>query len=148
MTPESRETVASDGIPSASVIAVGGTRQNHSEEGLRLLLLEDDDALRQMLDWEFAEFGYRVHSVASCREARAVGAGGAFDLALFDVGLPDGDGAALAAELMHLNASLKVILCSGRPGTLNPERVPPGVIACLTKPVSVDRINALFRAAL
>lgn len=110
-----------------------------------LLLLEDDEALRQMLVWELSELGYRVYPVGSCDEARTAIAARAFDLALMDVGLPDGDGAELAAELIETHSDLRIVLCSGRPGALAPERVPPGVLACLTKPVSIHRLDRLFR---
>jgi DNA-binding response OmpR family regulator len=110
-----------------------------------LLLLEDDEALRRMLVWELSELGYRVYPAGSCDEARAAIAARAFDLALMDVGLPDGDGAELAAELIETHSDLRIVLCSGRPGALAPERAPPGVLACLTKPVSVHRLDRLFR---
>lgn len=115
------------------------------ESRRNLLLLEDDDALRQMLVWELTELGYCVHPVGSCKEARAAIAAYGFDLALMDVGLPDGDGAELAAELIKINSGLRIVLSSGRPGALAPHRVPSGVVACLTKPISVHRLDTLFR---
>jgi DNA-binding response OmpR family regulator len=110
-----------------------------------LLLVEDDDALRQMLAWELSELGYRVYPVSGCREARGALAARDFDLALMDVGLPDGDGAELAVELIETNPALRIVLCSGRPGTMCSEHAPPEVIACLTKPVCVRRLDGLFR---
>lgn len=123
----------------------GGFGSSAQERSLSLLLLEDDEALRQMLLWELSDLGYRVHPTASCVEARAANAAGDFDLALMDVGLPDGDGAALAAELIGACPKLKVVLCSGRPDNLARERIPSAVIACLSKPVCVRRLDALFR---
>ena len=118
------------------------------EPGLRLLLLEDDEALRQMLVWELSELGYRVHPTGSCGEARAAIDACNFDLALMDVGLPDGDGAELAVELIGANPGLRIVLCSGRPGALARGRVPSEVIACLNKPVSVGRLDVVFRRVL
>jgi DNA-binding response OmpR family regulator len=111
-----------------------------------LLLVEDDDALRQMLAWELAELGYLVHPAGDCREARDAVAERAFDVALLDVGLPDGDGAELAAELIQRSPELRVVLCSGRPGNLSPDRIPAEVIAGLTKPISVAELDDLFRS--
>jgi DNA-binding response OmpR family regulator len=113
-----------------------------------LLLLEDDHALCQMLDWELSELGYRVHPAGSCREARAVAQALPIDLALMDVGLPDGDGAELAGELIEARPAMQIVLCSGRPDSVAPALVPTEVIACLTKPVCVGRLDELFRAAL
>lgn len=146
MKPESGGLVSRGRDSEAAELRGAGTRQAPSEVGMRLLLLEDDEALRQMLAWELAELGYHVHLVGSCGEARAAVAAHAFDLALFDVGLPDGDGTALAAELTESDPNLGIILCSGKPRALDQEPVPQEVIACLTKPVSVHRLDALFRS--
>ncbi len=146
MRPESEDLVSRGRDSEASEMTRAGTRHAPSEEGMHLLLLEDDEALRQMLAWELSELGYRVHPVGSCGEARAAVAARAFDLALFDVGLPDGDGAELAAELTESDPNLGIVLCSGRPGVLNREPVPREVIACVTKPVSVHRLDVLFRS--
>ena len=131
-----------------SGMAGDGTGSPALERSLSLLLLEDDAALRQMLEWELSDLGYRVYPVGCCEEARVALASGVFDLALMDVGLPDGDGAELAAELIRTSPELKVVLCSGRPGNLARGRVRSEVIACLTKPISVGRLDALFRHAV
>jgi DNA-binding response OmpR family regulator len=110
------------------------------------LLVEDDEALRQMLVWELTDLGYAVHPVGSCSEAREAAVGRDIDLALLDVGLPDGDGAELAAELNKLYSDLRIVLCSGRPSNLACEKATAGVIACVTKPISVHRLDALFRS--
>lgn len=110
----------------------------------RLLVLEDDDALRRMLAWELAELGYEVESAGRCREARAVLAGGGFGVALLDVGLPDGDGILLAGEFAADYPDLHILLCSGRHGAFARRTIPSAVLACLTKPLSVHRLDGLL----
>lgn len=133
------------GVPQ---VTGGGTGAPAQERGLSVLLLEDDASLRQMLVWELSDLGYLVHPVGSCDEARSALAARNFDLALMDVGLPDGDGAELAGEITGTYPELRIFLCSGRPGTFTPERVPSEVSACLIKPVSVGRLDALFLSAV
>jgi len=113
-----------------------------------LLLLEDDDALRQMLRWELAELGYGVTAVGSCHEARSAATIGDFDLALFDIGLPDGNGAELASELFKQRPDMRIVLCSGQPSQPVSEHLPSSVIACLAKPVSIRDLDSLFRRQL
>ena len=129
-------------------MTVEGTASPAEEHCLSVLLLEDDAALRQMLVWELSDLGYLVHPVGCCGEARAAIDTRDFDLALVDVGLPDGDGVELAAELIVANPKLRIVLCSGRPGSLARARVPSEVVDCLTKPVSIGRLDALFRRSV
>lgn len=112
----------------------------------RLLLVEDDSALRQMLTWDLAELGYRVHAVSTCHEARSASAANRFDLAVVDVGLPDGDGLSLASELAGMLPGLRVLICSGGHGQSVPDSLSGAVLACLTKPVPVERLHRLFQA--
>ena len=116
-----------------------------AEPGPFLLLLEDDEALRQMLAWELDELGYRVFAVGDCRAAREAVAARNFDLALFDIELPDGDGAELAGELTEQSSAPRIVLCSGRPGNPIPERLDSRILAFVSKPVSIQRLDELFR---
>ncbi len=111
-----------------------------------LLLLEDDEALRQMLEWELTELGYGVLAVGTCREARAALRRRDIELGLFDIGLPDGDGAALAAELVRDNPKLRIVLVTGRPEAPAAKCLGTQILACLTKPVSLRLVDELLRA--
>jgi DNA-binding response OmpR family regulator len=117
----------------------------HGECCASVLVLEDDEALREMLDWELSELGYRVVAVGSCDEARTAAVARDFDLALFDIGLPDGDGADLAVELVRQRPEMRIVLCTGEPERLCRRGLPSEVITCLTKPVSIRRLQAAFR---
>lgn len=134
--------------PASNTAALAGMTQDDScvtDPAISLLLLEDDEALRQMLVWELSELGYQVHAVGSCRAARAAVALQGFDLALFDIGLPDGDGAELAREMATRRSAPWIVLCSGKSGNPSSRPLPSKVLACLTKPVSICRLDALFR---
>jgi DNA-binding response OmpR family regulator len=70
----------------------------------RILLVEDDPSLLQTMTERLQKEGHRVQPVKSCAEAMAQ-ISEKFDLAVLDVGLPDGDGFSLAAKLKkHLSA--------------------------------------------
>jgi DNA-binding response OmpR family regulator len=118
------------------------------ERGTALLIVEDDQALRQMLAWELSDLGYRVCATGSCREARSAAAETGFRLAVLDIDLPDGDGRRLAAELVRKSAGLRVVLVSGRHGANRRGPRSPAVVARLTKPVSAWRLDAILRSYL
>lgn len=65
----------------------------------RLLLLEDDLSLGAALQEGLEAKGYQVEWAKSCSEARKLAAAAPFELAVLDVGLPDGSGFDLAGEL-------------------------------------------------
>ena len=145
-TSETQAPPAQDPI-CAERTEVGLDDSGRADSGPSLLLLEDDEALRQMLDWELAELGYQVLSVNSCHAARNAAAAHDFDLALFDIGLPDGDGAELAGELVDNEPAPRIVLCSGRSENQISESLAAKVLAFIVKPVSIQRLDLLFRSA-
>lgn len=65
----------------------------------KILLVEDDSSLGATLHERLIKEGYDVHWTTSRKEALAAGRERVFDLYIFDVGLPDGDGFELAREI-------------------------------------------------
>ena len=61
-------------------------------DGPRILIAEDDDATRALLTAFFDKKGFRVEAVANGRLALERIVAGAFDVALFDVMMPEMDG--------------------------------------------------------
>ena len=64
---------------------------------MKILLAEDDAALRGALEELLARDGYEVIKASSVRTAQAE-MNSDFDLAILDVGLPDGDGVSLCRQ--------------------------------------------------
>ena len=115
----------------------------------RLLIVEDDRHLRQMLSWDLEDLGYEVSAAQSCDEALALARTQAFDLALIDYNLPDGDGVALMEALHGERPDLQVLLCSGVPTPDNVARaIRKGAYAFVAKPVQAERLHRAFEAAL
>jgi two-component system, OmpR family, phosphate regulon response regulator PhoB len=65
----------------------------------RILLVEDDQSLGATLKERLSKEGYEVVWAGSKAESLKAAEAGAFDLYIFDVGLPDGNGFELAREL-------------------------------------------------
>ncbi len=64
-----------------------------------ILVVEDDKALVGILSQRFTDEGYSVQTANSISQAKAALSKKSYDLALIDVGLPDGDGFSIAQEI-------------------------------------------------
>lgn len=115
----------------------------------RLLIVEDDRRLRQMLSWELEDLGYEVALAEGCAAALELARSRPFDLALIDYNLPDGDGIGLMESLRERQPGLRALLCSGVPTPENVARaIRKGAYAFIAKPVRADRLHRTFEAAL
>lgn len=84
-----------------------------------VLVVDDEASLRRLFERLLKRAGFGVHTLASAGEALALDP---LDLAryhavIIDVGLPDLDGADLAARLRERAPGVRLILTSGRPLT-------------------------------
>ncbi len=117
----------------------------------RLLLVEDDDAVRSSVCQLLAHLGYRVTACASSAEAisRVEIDRQSFELLVSDVILPGLDGKALADRLRETLPSLKVLFCSGYTADIIAQS---GVIDSrfpfLAKPYTINELNAKIRSVL
>ena len=119
---------------------------------LGVLLVEDDRELRATLRDALQVEGYRVVASARLADARAVIATAladrGLDIVLLDLGLPDGDGEALLADLRRAH-STPVIVISARPGEDHKVRLlDDGADDYLVKPFSLAELLARMRVAL
>ncbi|MDE2462368.1 MAG: response regulator transcription factor [Alphaproteobacteria bacterium] len=83
----------------------------------RILLVDDDQMLRSSLAEQLeAEGDYVAVEAASLAEARAKARDGLYEFMILDVGLPDGDGRVLCAELRDAGISCPIILLTAKDG--------------------------------
>ncbi len=80
-------------------------------EPTRALIVEDDPVVARSIARRLLREGYTVSLAQTCRAARA--SGGGFHVAVLDLDLPDGNGAALADELLRLGAVQSVLFFTG-----------------------------------
>ncbi len=81
----------------------------------KVLVVEDDDALREIMAEYLRISGYEALTAANCKEAMAIAEaeGNHIALLITDVILPDMTGRQLASSLLESHPSLKVIYSSG-----------------------------------
>ncbi|MFH1689310.1 MAG: PAS domain S-box protein [Candidatus Eisenbacteria bacterium] len=83
--------------------------------GQRILLVEDEEAVRELASRALKESGYKVFEAGAYEEALEVfeREGGNFDLVFSDVVLPDKSGIRLIDELLSKRPDLQVLVSSG-----------------------------------
>jgi DNA-binding NarL/FixJ family response regulator len=89
-----------------------------------VLLIDDDPAFRRLARQTLSGSGLTVVGEAATAAAGSAAARSLEpEIMLVDVGLPDGDGISLAAELSALPWSPRVVLTSVDPDAASPEEV-------------------------
>ncbi|MBQ1939508.1 MAG: response regulator transcription factor [Alistipes sp.] len=81
---------------------------------MKLLIVEDEPSLRELMVRELRSEGYVVESAATYAEADAKLAGYSYDCILLDIMLPDGSGLQLLEELKRRDRPEQVIIISAR----------------------------------
>lgn len=80
---------------------------------ISILLVDDDEGFRSLAVRMLRAAGYdHVHEAGTVASALTVAAAVAPDVAVVDVGLPDGDGLQLADQLARLSDPPRVVLIS------------------------------------
>jgi CheY-like chemotaxis protein len=114
-------------------------------EPLRILAVEDEPEVLDLVRAMLAHAGHAVVGAASGREALALFARHPVDLVITDLGMPGMTGMAVAGEIKR-QRPVPVVLLTGWADELEGETV-PGVDVVLAKPFSRERLfEAIARA--
>ena len=113
---------------------------------MRLLIVEDDPALRRGLAVALRSNGLRVHDVPDAAGAlRAVGTMD-YDVILLDLGLPDIDGITLLPQLRAHHAGPVIVLSARRDQSDKVAALDAGADDYVTKPFGLPELLARVRA--
>ena len=118
------------------------------EKKPRILVVDDEDAIRQFLSVTLTSQGYEIIEATSGQEALSSVSSRQPDLIILDLGLPDIDGVEVTRWLRQ-RAQIPIIILSVR-GEDNDKiaALDAGADDYLTKPFSVGELLARLRAAL
>ena len=115
----------------------------------KLLIVEDDAGLNQMLALHFEDHDFEVTGVTDCAAARAAMSGATFDLVLLDQQLPDGLGIELLPVLLGIRPDTPLIMMTGQHDLeLAIEAIKLGASDFIHKPVKLDTLQTAVRKAL
>ena len=80
---------------------------------LRILVVEDEELVREVLSVYLAEDSHRVTTAVNGRDGLEKFRAGTFDLVMTDRAMPEMNGDALAAEIKKLKPAQPVLLLTG-----------------------------------
>jgi len=116
-----------------------------------LLLVEDDELVRDAMTRLFVREGYMVLTAATGHDAIGVlrTPSSPIDVVLLDIGLPDVSGADLCARLRQFFPHMPVVVCTG---AASPEEAADlrqlGITHFFCKPIAMPDLIAAVRSAL
>jgi DNA-binding NtrC family response regulator len=112
----------------------------------KILLVDDEPAIREILEEHFAGQGYQVGCARDGQEALAAVAGDRPDVVVLDVGLPGMNGLEVLRRLYRHDPTIAVIMISGNADVaLAQATLKLGAIDYVFKPLDFDRLDrAIF----
>ena len=110
-------------------------------QGANIVIIDDDDGIRQSLERSLVKRGYSATSFASAQAFLSERCGDTMDCIVLDYGMPEMDGLALQELLVSENFPAPIIFITGHGGV--PESVQAmraGAIDFLEKPFRTDAL--------
>jgi CheY-like chemotaxis protein len=112
-------------------------------QSLRILLVEDQEDLREISLQLFELLGCRAQGAPDAEAAEALLARERFDVLITDISLPGRSGTELATRVAEAQPHLKVVFCSGYGA---PAGLPAGLRSwTLPKPYGLPQMQALLQ---
>ena len=139
MTELAGSTRLSVGAPHLRDGSAPASSQNASLYGSRVLLVEDDEAVIDLLDTALTARGADVVSIRSHRDLGPALAAGPFDVALFDISPIRDDIEGALSSVREANSALRVVVISGSAVQM-PSLPAEWVAAWVRKPFEVGEI--------
>jgi len=114
----------------------------------RVLLIDDDATVREVLVQLLASFGYEVHTAAAGASGLARFAEGQWALVLVDVVMPAMSGWAVVETIRRSPGAPPIVLMTGMNQPAVMERARQWRLPVIVKPFRADAIRAIVAAAL
>jgi diguanylate cyclase (GGDEF)-like protein len=116
---------------------------------MRILLIEDDEALRDILQRSLTQQHYAVDSVGDGQSGWDYAQSAEYDLILLDVGLPELDGISLCERLRSQGYTTPILLMTAKDAlTERIKGLDAGADDYLVKPLDLGELQARVRALL
>ena len=116
---------------------------------MRLLVIEDEERIAELLRAGLARAGFSVDLLAEASKAGEALAVIGYDALVLDLGLPDGDGLSILAELRRRGSSLPVLILTARDSVEHRVAgLDAGADDYLVKPFAMKELVARVKALL
>jgi len=138
-----------DFCPFRAVIRRNGTTAMDYHADMRLLLVEDDPEIQDVLRGSLKDAGYTVDIASDGYSAEALAVKSVYDVLIVDLGLPDQDGITLILKLRQLGVAAPVLILSARRSVDDRVKgLEQGGDDYLTKPFAMAELLARLRNLL
>lgn len=137
-------TTVSVRLPRAGARAVVAPRETASAtKPVRVLVVDDEDAVREVLVDMLTVAGHSVTSASSGSEALEALTSGTFDVVFTDLSMPGMDGWAVAREVKARAPEIRVVLVTGYAATIDAGTAAAASVDVIVgKPFDFDAISA------
>src|SRR5258707_1621845 len=116
---------------------------------MRLLLIEDEARIVELLKSAFERAGFAVDAVGAAAAGEKALASIGYDAAILDLGLPDGDGSRLLAGIRSAGNRVPVLILTARDSIEDRvEGLDAGADDYLVKPFAVSELISRIKALL
>jgi DNA-binding NtrC family response regulator len=118
-------------------------------EAARILVIDDDENIRKVLETILEDEGYIVETAETAKKGIEESEKAFYNLALIDVRLPDMEGIELLSKLRSTKPKMRKIIVTGYPTLQNAvAAVNKGADAYIMKPFEVEKILQTIREQL
>ncbi|MHB9022381.1 MAG: sigma-54-dependent transcriptional regulator [Halothiobacillus sp.] len=115
----------------------------------RVLVVDDEDKMRRLLEMALLAMGHHVEQAADGQKALALCAQGAFDLILTDLRMPNLDGMGLLAQLREQGNEVPVIVLTAHGSVQSAvEAMKMGAIDYIIRPFEISTVELAVSRAL
>jgi DNA-binding response OmpR family regulator len=116
---------------------------------MRLLIIEDEARIAEILRSALSRAGFAVDAVGRCGDARAALEVNPYDAVILDLGLPDGDGLTLLKDMRALGNAVPVLVLTARDAVEHRVAgLDSGADDYLIKPFAMSEVVARIKALL
>ena len=117
--------------------------------GLRILVVDDDECLREILIETLSRYGSIIRVVSSGKDALETLKSENFDVIISDMRMPDGDGLFLANEVAKFKGHKPIFFILSGYNDLTPEQCRDGEIKLiLEKPIKMSALAEIIQEAI
>lgn len=119
-----------------------------NDKGLRVLVVDDERAIRRFLRTSLGAYNYQVYEASSGQEALTAVIAHRPDLLILDLGLPDLDGVEVIRQLREWTRLPIIVLSVRERETDKISALDAGADDYLTKPFGIGELMARLRVAV
>ena len=115
----------------------------------RILIVEDDNAVRHTMIDLLSEAGYEVEGAQDGKEALEMVQENSFNIVITDLKMPRGDGLEVLEQVKKIDSQIIVIICTGY-GTVDTavKAMKLGAYEYITKPIKLEEMKLVVERAL